>query len=181
MRGKVGGKVEQSIQNTEVGGSTESSKDEIGYNVQGQADDNEAGNEVLTSGNSASNISFPISHSRTTASGPRNPPDPSTLTPSRLLAAHGVAQNGLSNGSPGWVDFFSPFDSTKGSPIDPTASHSIAPLCTWNSYALTSHMGVDQETGPLTSMDFEPDALGEWTHLADYQDPTNEPFLAGSN
>ena len=145
--------------------------------AQEQEGDVDLGQGMFMSGSTASNLSFPISHSRTTVLSSKDAPNSSSITPSRLLAAHTAAQN-TSTGS-GLIDFLSGLGTSNPPPVNSTVITSIAPSSTWNAYASTGHLGTDEDSGLASSMDFEFDPfeqlrLVEWTHLAEYQDTMNE-------
>jgi hypothetical protein len=153
--------------------SVEHLEDPTGSEAQEQEGDADLGQGMFMSGSTASNLSFPISHSRTTVLSSKGAPNSSSITPSRLLAAHTAAQT-TSTGPLGLIDFLSGLGTSNPPPVNSTVVTSIAPSSTWNAYASTGQLRTDEDSGLASSMDFEFDPfeqlrLDEWTHLADYQ------------
>jgi hypothetical protein len=131
-------------------------------------------------GSTASNLSFPISHSRTAVLPSNDASKSSPITPSQLLAAHTTAQTMSSTGSLSLAGLFSGLATSSVSPVHSAVITSVAPSSTWNAYALTGHLGTDKDE-LASSMDFEFDPveqlqLDEWTNLANYQDTMNVEF-----
>jgi hypothetical protein len=154
-------------------------EDASGLKAQEEGGDVDLGQDMFMSGSTASNLSFPVSHSRTTVLSSKDASSSSSITPSRLLAAHSAAQNTSSTASLGLMDFLSGLGTSNPAPVNSTVITSIAPSSTWNAYASTGQLGTDEDSGLASSMDFEFDPfeqlrLDEWTNLADYQDTMNE-------
>ena len=129
------------------------------------------GRGLFNNDSTASNLSFPVSHSRTTILSATSASASAVINPSRLLAERAEESHVSPMESSVLMDFLAGIGSSPTNlPDRSEVANTVAPSSTWNEYALTGQLGTGLDSGVASSMDFDIDVVeDEWTYLADYQ------------